>query len=426
MEITLALSTLAFSFLFSGMEAAFLSASLLKIELRLHQNDRAAQLLSHFKQNRSSVLITLLIGNSLALVVFVLTFSQLLQPWLSRMQDPATHGLAFFLALSAIATLVVLVVAEYIPKAFFRSNADRLVFPSAYVLSFFYYLLYIPVWGANKVSRFFLRVFFRVNTADRVITLDKRDLDDYIQELTSKGNMAPELDSEMLNNALALKDTRARECMIPRTEVVAVSLDTGMEELMDEFIETQLSKLMVYQGSLDHIQGYVHSNSMFHRPGSISEVLQPVLVIPESMPADKLLEEFISNKRTVAIVVDEFGGTAGIVTIEDLVEELFGEIEDEHDETETGPVEEDLLEIRNEDGSYILGARLEIAYLNEEYTLGLPESEFYTTLGGWIMYESGSIPARDQTLKIGHYDIRIVHALHHRLISLSLKPRLSA
>ncbi|GAB4402978.1 MAG: hemolysin family protein [Bacteroidia bacterium] len=421
MELFLSLLMLALSFFFSGVEIAFLSVSRLKIELKMVQGNQAAAILSDFKKKVPEVLITILIGNNLALVVFTIMMERLLAPYLGI--DSEESYLLYTATQAIISTIVVLVLAEYIPKALFRRNSDYLVFPSAYILRFFYLILYLPVWIVNYVSKLLLRLFFRVSNEEGIVGLNKDDLDQYIQEVLESSEKAPvpDLDTEMLTNALAFRETRARECMIPRTEIIAAPIDITIPELIDQFIETQLSKIIIYDDSLDQIKGFVHSSSMFQKPERVRDLIQPVLVVPETMPANVLLAELTGNQRSVAIVVDEFGGTAGMITMEDLVEEVFGEIEDEYDsETEEVP-EEDYVLVKNSDGSYLLGARHNIYDLNEDLDLDLPTEDYYTTLGGLLMYEAERIPAQGETIQIGHYLFTIQQATHNRVIAVLLQ-----
>ncbi|MEM8897378.1 MAG: hemolysin family protein [Bacteroidota bacterium] len=423
--IVILLLSLVLSFFFSGMEIAFLSSSRLKIELKLRQNVRSAIILSKFTKRVSEVLITILIGNNLALVIFTIYMDRLTKPFL----EGVTNGLLTFTLLqSLITTLIILIFAEYIPKAIFRKLADTIVFPASYILSAFFWILRWPVILVNAISRLILRYLFRVTTDDKIVGLGRKDLDQYIQEViaaSEKQEMEDlDLDTEMLNNALSFKETKARECMIPRTEIIAVAKEAGIEELMDTFIEHALSKVIIYEDSLDRIAGFVHSSSMFSMPKTIEEVMQPVFIVPEAMQANNLLAEFSENKRSVAIVVDEFGGTSGMITMEDLIEEVFGEIEDEHDEEELP--EEDLIKLINEDGSITLGARHEIDDLNEDEDLGieLPDEEYYTTLGGLIMYHHENIPKQGEEVEIEvdktQYKFTILKATPSKIISVKL------
>ncbi len=426
MELLIALFTLGCSFFFSGMEIAYISASRLKIELRTVQGDRSAAILSRFKSKTSEVLITILIGNNLALVVFTLMFNEITNPILRHTLslDQEEAYLVYTLVQTVAATLLVLVFAEYIPKAIFRRNSDTLVFPFAYVLQVFYVLFFVLVWMVNVVAKFLLRYLFRVQTEDQIIPLGKKDLDHYLQEVifASESIPVPDLDTEMLTNALAFKETKARDFMIPRTEVIACDSETSIDELLDNFIETHLSKIVVYGENIDNVLGFVHSRDLFKKPEKIESVIQPAHVIPESMPANMLLTELTSNQRTLAIVVDEFGGTSGIITMEDLVEEVFGDIEDEHDfeESKDARQDEDLMAERQEDGSLLLGARNEIDDLNEDFGLDLPEDEGYNTLGGLLLHVAEDIPEEGETFQLEGYYLTVVKASANRLILIRL------
>ena len=412
---------LALSFLFSGTEIAFLSASRLKIELKLKQGSRAAKILASFFDRKEEIIIAILIGNNIALVIFTQQWESLSSIFLTENLGltPESSALLFTIVQTLSATLLVLVFAEYLPKALFRQNSDRVVFPLAYILNLIHKVFYLPIMLTNFISKIILRYIFQVKTDEKVVELGKKDLDQYIQEVLEASENIPveDLNTHMLSNALSLKDTKARECMIPRTEIEALALDSKVSELMDMFIETQKSKIIIFGKDMDEVLGYVHSHEMFGRPKDLEEILQPVLVIPETMPANVLLGEFTGNKRSVAIVVDEFGGTAGMITIEDLIEEVFGEIEDEHDEYNEAP-EEDMICIRQDDGSYLLGGRLDIDDINEDESLDLvfPDEEYYTTLGGMIIYYEEDIPKKGHKMNLGEYKITIEKATPNRII----------
>ncbi|MEO0468719.1 MAG: hemolysin family protein [Bacteroidota bacterium] len=430
MEILIAVLMLSLSFFFSGMEIAFYSSSRLKIELKTVQGNRAATILSNFiKKRGSEAIITILIGNNIALVIFTLMMENIVGPWLTESLglNPDADNISnilYTLAQALLTLPIILVLAEYIPKAIFKSNSDRIVFPAAHILNFFYYILRPLVWAVNKFTQFFQRLVFPSGEQDDGLNLGKKDLDLYIQDVIVTGDTPVEdLDTEMLTNALQFSETKARECMIPRTEIEAVSVDISLEELMERFIETRHSKLLVYDDSLDEVKGFIHSNHMFTNPASVKELIQPVLVVPESMSASMLMAELTENQRSVALVVDEFGGTAGMITIEDLIEEVFGEIEDEHDTEKEEPVEEDLVKQVLGENAYMLGARLEIDDINEEFGLELPEEEYYTTLGGLIMYVHEDIPAKGENILIGQYRVNIVKATPTRVIAVKLDNR---
>ncbi len=426
LSMSILLLMLALSFIFSGTEIAFLSANRLKIELKLKQGSRAARILSAFNEHKEEIIIAILIGNNIALVLFTQKWELLTEPFLSDNLGISRDEQSFLYTLiqTVAATLLILVFAEYIPKAIFRQNSDRVVYPLAYVLNVIHKVLYIPILLINYISKVILRYIFQVKTDEKVVELGKKDLDAYILEVLEASESLPveDLDTHMLSNALRLKDIKAKECMIPRTEIQAISVDSTVDELMEKFIETQLSKILVYGKDMDEIRGFVHSHGMFSKPQLINDILQPVFVVPETMPANILLGEFTESKRSVALVVDEFGGTAGMITIEDLVEEVFGEIEDEHDDLDE-EVEEDMICIKQDDGTYLLGARLEIDDINDnndiEFTL--PDEEYFTTLGGLILYYLEDIPQLGQVVVIGNYQMTVEKASPNKIILVKVE-----
>jgi len=421
--LLIALAMLVLSAFFSGSEIAFVNANNLKIELKTKQGLRSAQILSDFKKNVSEVLITILIGNNLALVVFTTQMARFTDPLLTQMGlSPATSPLLVLLLQSLISTIIILTFAEYIPKAIFRRNADSVVFPVAYVLRFFFLILYVPVRIVNFITKSFIRIF-GLNDEEEDARFSSEDLEIYIQELIEINEKAPQehdVDPELLSNALEFRETKVRDFMIPRTEIVALPMDTSLDKLLEKFIETKLSKIIIYDENLDDIRGFVHSNGFFKRPETFADLLQPVLIIPETMGANDLLAELSSHHKSVAIIVDEFGGTAGMITVEDLVEEVFGEIEDEYYARDE-EVDEDEQVLRQDDGSYVLGARNEISYLNDDLDLELPEDDTYSTLAGLIIQKMEDIPKENVMLDIPPYRITVLKATSTRIIKVKLE-----
>jgi len=423
--IALIVVFLLLSAFFSGVETAFLSSSRLKIELKMLQGSKAARILSDFKRQESKVLISILIASNIILVMCTGELDEISTPFLESFLEKGHWLVTVFQTI--ITTVIVLIFAEYIPKAVFRRLSDRIIFPSAYLLRFFYVLLMPLTWIVNKISKAIL-VLLKAPSEDDVVQLGKKDLEHYIEEVSASASpqapVAVDLDTEMLQNALEFKETRAREFMIPRTQLVAVSEDESLAAIMQLFIETKHSRVLIYADNLDHVKGFVHSNDFFGRPTEIAPILKPVLLVPESMSADVLLREFGETRRTVAIVVDEFGGTSGMITMEDLIEEVFGDIEDEHDDAPTAtPEEEDLQLIANHDGSYILGGRLDIYDLNQRLALDLPQEDAYTSVGGLIVYYAERIPKEGETIEMGEFDIAILKATETRVLLLRLNKR---
>lgn len=411
---------------FAGVEIAFLASSSVKIELKARQGDTAAKILSFFKKNISKFLITILIGTNVALVLYSQKFNALTLEPIVRLTglDEEYNFLIINFIQSVFATLFLLVLAEYIPKAIFRRNADTIVYPSSYLLQIFYWILWIPVNIANFISKGLLRLM-GISLDEGVVGIDRKDLEMYIQEVidSSEAEDMPELDTEILSNAMEFPELRVKEIMIPRTQIVALPYDTSIEALRQHFIDTKLSRIIIYKENLDEIQGFIHSISLFKNPTSIEPLLQQALIVPEVMPADVLIKEFGESRRSLAIVVDEFGGTAGMITLEDLIEEVFGDIEDEHDEGESAPVDEDLKVTTHDDGSMTIGARNAIYDLNETYNLNLEESDNYTTLGGYLLNELGEIPAEGAIIDDIHdaYIFDILKASPTKVISIKLR-----
>ncbi len=414
---------LALSALFSGIEMAFVSTNRLKIELKSAQGDPVGQQLSFFVKKTPRVITTILVGNNLALVLYGIFIAKVLNYLLITLDvlDPATSPFTALTIQTIVSTLVILFFGEYLPKAFFRLKAEQIMFskitPS--VLRFFYYLFGPFVLAINRLSRFLLLRVFRLKYEEEELVFGKEDLNLYVRETVAAINQDSEgieIDREMFENAMEFNETKVREFMVPRTELHALQMDCTIDQLIDEFIDTGHSKILIYQENLDMVIGFVHSSSLFQQPKEIGEVLQPIMTVPETMSADVLWTEFTNNRKTIALVVDEFGGTAGLVTIEDLVEEVFGEIEDEYDE----PEEEELLAKRIDENTWLLSARHEVDDLNEEYHLGLPEGD-YTTLGGLVIALAEDIPDTKAVIEGEGFRFLVVDASDNKIITLQVE-----
>lgn len=418
-DILLTLLMLILSAWFSGIEIAFVSVNKLKIELKAKQDDRRAGIISGFFKKTSRMITAILVGNNLALVIYGISFGHILDYLMVRFLHMEPEAYRSLLLQTFISTLVILVFGEYLPKAFFRLSPDRKLLVSAYVMRFFYFLFSPVVMLINGMTHVLLKGILRMKYEDEEIVFSKKDLDHYIQETIGDGEtagVAQEIDTEMFNNALEFNETRVREFMIPRTEIQAIPDTSTLDQLLEKFIETELSKIIIYSENLDKITGYVHHSSLFRNPSSISEVLQPVIMIPESMPANFLLTEFNKNRSTLAVVVDEFGGTEGMVTIEDLVEEVFGEIDDEHDDVS----EDELIEKQISADTFLFSARLEVDDLNKEYNLHLPEGD-YNTLSGLVMYFAEKIPDVNEKLELEDYRITVTDASDNKINTVMVK-----
>ena len=399
--------TLLFSAFFSGMEIAFVSSSKLKIELENKQGKLAAKIYSKFLKKESNFIGAMLVGNNVALVVYGVLMAKLLEPWLNQFM---TSSVAVLLLQTLISTLLVLVSAEFLPKTIFRINPNR-------TLNFFC----IPVWilynGLRPIvfitiglSNLILRVALKAEIKDDKPVFGKVDLDNYLKQILDQSKPEEELDSEVqiFQNALGFSDVKARECMVPRTEIVAIEIDTDISDLKTKFIETGLSKILVYKDNIDNIIGYTQSFDLFKKPDTLKNILIPISIVPETMPANETLDVFINKKKGIAVVVDEFGGTSGMITLEDLVEEIFGEIEDEHDK-------ELYTEQELGNGMFKFSARLEIDYLNEKYKLSIPVSDEYETLAGYIINNHESIPEKGETIVITNFQFEVLSVSQNRI-----------
>lgn len=413
-DIILVVVMLIFSALFSGIETAFMSTNRLKIELKSAQGDPVGILLSKFVKQTPRVLSTILVGNTVSLVLYGIAMGRLSGAVSQRLDwiDPVRQPYLMLAVETSIATLVILYFGEFLPKAFFKLKAEPIMFHTftSRLLQLFVWLFRPLVATVNFCARFFLRKILRLQYQEEELVFSKEDLNYYLQQTFNTETAAedkPEIDAEMFTNAMTFNEVRVKEFMVPRTEIRAMPLDASIEELLDYFIAEGHSRVIIYKDSIDEVVGFVHHSSMFRRPKSISEVLQPILMIPETMAANLLLSEFTKHRKTMAVVVDEFGGTEGLVTVEDLVEVVFGDIEDEHDE----PEEEELLAKQVKENLWLLSARHLVEDLNEQWDMGLPEGEGeYSTLAGLIIHHLEAIPEVNDTVEIPGFKIVITDA----------------
>lgn len=392
---------------FSGMEIAFVTANRLKIELDSQKGTFSGKILSNFVKHDSRFIATMLLGNNIALVVYGIWMAKLLEPSIS---DFVYGNEALILTIQTIiSTLLILFTAEFLPKATFQINPNRVLQVLSFPLVVLYTVLYPLTMFTMFLSNGFLKIF-RVDTKNGKTAFSKLDLNDYVRDLNDRMDEESELDNEMqiLQNALGFSQVKARDCMIPRTDIVALEVESSVEEMKDKFIETGLSKILIYRDTIDNIIGYAHSFELFKRPSRIKEILIPIAFVPEAIPAKDLLELFAKQHGNIAIVVDEYGGTSGLVTIEDVVEEIFGDIEDEHDSDE-------LLEKRIDEKTLLFSARQDIDYLNEAFDLELEESPEYETLGGLVLHHLESIPEEGTVLEIENYIITIESVSDRRI-----------
>ncbi len=368
MEIFIIIAaSLLFSAIFSGMEIAFVSANKMEIELEGKSGGFLAGIVSKFVSTPSRFLATMLIGNNISLVVYSTYMEGILEESLAN--HVGNLFLLFFLQ-TIISTAIILILGEYIPKNIFRTYPIKALKIFAAPIYVFYLLLKWVVAFTIWVSRMFLKVVFKTEVSDEPPIFDRLDLEKYLEDRTSQIDENAQVDHEVhiYKNALDFSNIKARECMVPRTELICMDIQSSVPSLVKTFTETGLSKVLIFRGSIDNIVGFVHTMELFKNPKEIKTMTLPVFYVPETMPADQLLNAFIQKKKSVAIVVDEFGGTSGMITMEDVMEEIFGEIEDEHDSPE-------LIEEQIDDNEFLFSARIEIDYLNQKYNLNLPTDD---------------------------------------------------
>ncbi len=392
--------TLVFSAFFSGMEIAFVSANKLKIELEKKRGLLSARVYSFFLKNQGAFISTMLVGNNISLVIYGISIALILDPPLGMI---FSNSFVVFLLQTIISTLLILVTAEFLPKVLFRIDPNKTLSFFAVPTVIFYVVLYVPVRFITLCSNWIIKNVMKQEVTDLEVSFGKVDLDHFVKEATDSVTNKEELESEVqiFQNALDFGEIRVRECMIPRTEVIALEETESIDTLKKTFVETGLSKILIYREDIDNIIGYVHSFELLKKPKTIKNILLPVSLIPEAMVANEAMSMLIKSKRSIAVVLDEFGGTAGILTIEDIIEEIVGEIEDEHDK------EEYTEKVINEN-RFQFSARLEVDYLNEAYQLSLPTNEEYETLGGLVINESESIPEQGEVVNISPYQFEIL------------------
>ena len=408
------LITMAFSAFFSGMEIAFVSVDKLRFEMN-RKGGVSSRILSLFFRNPNDFISTMLVGNNIALVIYGILMAQiigdnLLAGWI-------TNHFVMVLVQTVISTLIILVTGEFLPKTLFKINPNLALNVCAVPLFICYVVLYPISKFSSGVSYLFLRLFgMKVNKEASAKAFGKVDLDYFVQSSIDNAESEETLDTEVkiFQNALDFSAVKIRDCIVPRTEVVAVALDTSLEELKGRFVESGISKIIVYDGNIDNVVGYIHSSEMFRSPKDWRDHVKEVPIVPETMAAHKLMKLFMQQKKTIAVVVDEFGGTSGIVSLEDLVEEIFGDIEDKHDNTSY---------ICKQIGEheYVLSARLEIEKVNETFNLELPESDDYLTVGGLILNQYQSFPKLHELVSVGKYQFKIIKVTATKIELVRLK-----
>ena len=405
-----------FTSFFSGMEIAFVASNKLRIELDKKQGQFGSKLISFFTENPRQYFATMLIGNNIALVIFGLIISRLLSPVLMPLLQ---SDLAVIIVNTVISTALILLMSEFLPKTVFMISPNFFLNILSLPAMFFYVIFYPVSKLTLAVSNLFLRLFFGIkgNKKDQEnLVFSKVDFSNFLNEdRQSTGSAEPLKENiRIFRNALDFSNVKLRECMVPRTEIVAIEAGSKVQDLKERFIQTGHSRILVYQNTIDNIIGYFELKDMFKDPPDIMSCVRKLAIVPETMTANKLLKLFFDERMNVALVVDEFGGTSGMVTIEDVLEEIVGDIEDEHDYYE-------LTEKEIAPGEFVFSGRLEIDYLNETYNLNLPEEDDYETLAGLILYHNGSIPVVNETINIGKFVFRVIKVKATRIELVNLK-----
>lgn len=409
------LITMAFSAFFSGMEIAFVSSNKLRFEMNKNDKSITSRILSIFYRKPNEFISTMLVGNNIALVIYGILMAQLIGQ--NLFGGFIENQFLLVLIQTIISTLIILLTGEFLPKTIFKidSNLSLNIFA---VPAFICYIILYPISKfASGVSNLLLRIFgVKINKETSAKAFTKVDLDYFIQSSIGDNESPEEINTEVriFQNALDFSSIKIRDCIVPRTEIVAIEFGSPIEELKAKFIESGISKVIVYKENIDNIVGYIHSSEMFKNTSDWDKNIQQIPIVPETMSANKLLHLFMQQKKTLAVVVDEFGGTSGIVSLEDLVEEIFGDIEDEHDTTS-------YIAKQIDENEYILSARLEIEKVNEMFNLDLPESDEYMTVGGLILNQYQSFPKLHEVIRIGEFQFKIIKVTTTKIELVRLK-----
>jgi len=396
---------------FSGYEIGFVSANRLSLELKKKNGDPAGKIIAKFLLAPTQFIGTCLIGLNISLVIFGILFEQLLDKFI---WPENLDGYAILLGNTVLSTLVILVIGELIPKAIFKARASTMITKFAFIAQFFHVLFSPLTKVLVSVAQWVVSNLFQVKVVNKKEAFSKVDLAHFVQQSIEHPEQQ-ELNKDLFENALSLPDIKIRECLVPRTEIIGVELNTTIEDLKATFVETKLSKLIVYDDTLDTIVGYVHQLDLFQKPKNIAAIIHPILLVPESMNAADLINLFSKKRKSIAWVVDEFGGTAGIVTMEDVLEEIFGEIDDEYDEQE-------FIEKKLSDKDFIFSGRLELDYLTEKYGIdfGAENSE---TLSGYLIHHHEAIPKVKTSITLAHFDAEVLAVSDTRIEKVKIKIR---
>ncbi len=408
--IMLILTFLVASAFFSGIEIAYLAANKLQIELQGKQGILSGRIFAYLTKKTSYFIGTTLVGNTISLVLYGIFMAQLIEPELRLyLPEVINTEVSILICQTLLSTLLVLFTAEFLPKSIFLINPNQMLAALAVPFMIIYIILFPFVFFIVNLSRLVITYVFGMEYSDARPVFGLIDLNNYVKNMKRVKHEDNEidLDAKIFHNALEFKSVRVRECMIPRTEIVAIAIDEDIETLKEAFVESGHSKIIIYREAIDDVIGYCHSSELFKKPKTIEEILTPILIVPETTMANELMIKFINQRKSLAVVIDEFGGTSGIVSMEDVIEEIFGEIEDEHDE-------DDLIEQKIDDKTYLFSARLEVDYLNEKYNWQLATGE-YETLSGLLIDFTEDIPDPGEKIFIPPYTFIVQSTLDNRI-----------
>ena len=409
---SIAISTLLFSAFFSGVEIAFISANKLKLELDKNTGKFPANIITYFSKNESDFITTMLVGNNIALVVYGIVMTQILTP---QITDYFNSDFSLLMVQTIITTLIVLVTAEFLPKAIFRIYPNQILRIFSIPIWLFFVFFRPVALLMLFLSKLVLKYLLGQKMEDGKQVFGKTDLDEYLSNVKSaEGVEDSRVEVEMLQNVLDLTDKKLRECMIPRTKLVAMDISSPINEIKNRFIATKLSKILIFKDNIDKVIGYIHSSDLFRNPQNVRSILLPIPFVPESMSVMQLLNQFIESNKGVALVVDEFGGTSGMLTIEDVTEEIVGEIVDEHDV-------EEITDKKLAKNKYQLFAGLDIELVNKKYNLTLPESDEYETIAGLILHHLEEIPQKNDVIKLEEFQFTIIKVNDTAIQEVQLK-----
>jgi CBS domain containing-hemolysin-like protein len=412
---TILITSLLFSAFFSGTEIAFVAANKLHFELKNKRGELIGKILSKFFNKPSRFITTTLVGNTLSLVIYGIIMANILEPVLvSYLPSPLDNRLSVLIIQTVLSTLVVLVTAEFTPKSLFLLNPDKMLTITAIPFTIIYYLLYPFVVVVSVLEKVFTRYFLSVEYKENKPIFGLSDLNEYITKtlIGEDERSIQDTNKVILKSALEFKTVKIRDCLIPRTEIIAVDIDDSIENLKQAFVDSGHSKIIVFKESIDDVVGYVHSLELFKKPKKIQNILTPISIFPETVMANEVLIHLLNERKSLALVVDEYGGTSGIVSVEDIIEEILGEIRDEHDD-------EELVEQQFDSKNFLFSARHDIAYLNEKYGFEIPIGE-YDTLGGYLLYLNENLPAKNQVIKDEWYTYKVVSTVQNRIVQVRM------